>query len=152
MFEYEKVTLHWVNRLGFLVRKELQVAFRRAGHDVSPEDWAILLVLWRKGPQRPSAIADVTVKDRTTVTRLVDAMVRKGLVERKVDDKDRRGSIIAVSAQGTALKSELIPIAKSIIDRALGEIPADDIETTTRTLEAMTQNLLSGHINKGAKP
>ena len=34
---------------------------------------AILLVLWSKGPQTPGALADVTIKDRTTVTRLIDA-------------------------------------------------------------------------------
>lgn len=142
MFDYETIPLHWVNRLSFLVRKELGAAFRQAGHNISPEEWAILLVLWKQGPQRPSAIADLTLKDRTTVTRLVDAMVRKGLVERQNDEGDRRGNLVAVSLKGTDLEQVLVPIAQVLIARALEAIPPDDIATTTRTLAAMTRNLI----------
>lgn len=141
MFDYEAIPLHWVNRLGFLTRKKLSALFGRAGHTVSPEEWAILLVLWQKGPQSPSALADVTFKDRTTVTRLIDAMVRKKLVTRTEDAKDRRRSVVALSTRGSNLEAELVPISKSLIAQALDGISTEDIETTTRTLRAMTQNL-----------
>ncbi|MEP1447707.1 MAG: MarR family transcriptional regulator [Paraglaciecola sp.] len=140
--DYEKIPLHWVNRLGFLIRKELSVLFREAGHSISPEEWAILLVLWKKGPQSPSTLANVTIKDRTTVTRLIDGMVRKNLVTRQEEANDRRRNVIAVSAHGAALKSELVPIAQRLIKQSLGGIAYKDIETTTRTLQAMTENLL----------
>lgn len=143
MFNYERVTFHWVNRLGFLIRKELSAMFREASHPISPEEWAILLVLWEKGPQSPGILADVTIKDRTTVTRLIDAMVRKGLVNRTEDAHDRRRSVVAVSARGSALKSDLVPIAQTLITRSLVGIPPEDIQTTTRTLRAMTENLLT---------
>ena len=141
MFGYEKVSLHWVNRLGFLTRKNLSTLFGKAGHAVSPEEWAILLVLWQKGPQSPSALADVTFKDRTTVTRLIDAMVRKKLVTRTEDQVDRRRRVVTLSARGSNLEAELVPIAQTLIEQALHGIPAADIEITTRTLRTMTQNL-----------
>jgi DNA-binding MarR family transcriptional regulator len=143
MFDYEKITFHWVNRLSFLTRKDLSAMFRKANHAISPEEWAILLVLWEKGPQSPGTLADVTIKDRTTVTRLIDAMVRKGLVGRNEDADDRRRSVVSVSARGAALKSDLVPIAQSLIAKSLVGIPPEDIETTTRTLRAMTENLLA---------
>ncbi|SDX64461.1 MarR family winged helix-turn-helix transcriptional regulator [Roseicitreum antarcticum] len=142
MFNYEKIPLHWVNRLGFVLRKELSAVFREAGHPVSPEEWAILLVLWKQSPQTPGALADVTTKDRTTITRLIDAMVRKNLVSRSEDPDDRRRSVVAVSAHGVAMQEDLVRLAQGLINRALTDIPADDIETTTRTLRAMTENLL----------
>lgn len=141
MFDYEAIPLHWVNRLGFLTRKKLHALFGKAGHAVNPEEWAILLVLWQKGPQSPGAVAEVTFKDRTTVTRLIDAMVRKNLVTRTEDAVDRRRSVVSVSHRGKALGTELVPIAQRLIEQALAGIPAKDIETTTRTLRAMTVNL-----------
>lgn len=142
MFDYEKNAFHWVNRLSFLIRKDLNTRFRKAGHAISPEEWAILLVLWKKGPQSPGALADVTIKDRTTVTRLIDAMVHKGLVTRTEDAHDRRRSVVAVSERGAALKSDLVPIAQTLIGGALAGISPEDIETTTRTLQKITENLL----------
>ncbi len=141
MFNCDAIPLHWVNRLGFLTRKKLSVLFSKAGHTVSPEEWAILLVLWQKGPQSPGAVAEVTFKDRTTVTRLIDTMVRKKLVTRTEDAADRRRSIVTLSPRGTALEAELVPIAQGLIGQALAGITAKDIDTTIRTLRAMTENL-----------
>jgi len=141
MFDYQKIVLHWVNRLSFLNRKELSTLFRRAKHPISPEEWAILLVLWEKGAQSPSTLADKTVKDRTTVTRLIDAMVRKGLVCRTEDSNDRRRSVVELTDHGLGLKGELVPIAQSLIARSITNIPDEDLEITTRTLKAMAANL-----------
>ncbi|MFT5343017.1 MAG: DNA-binding MarR family transcriptional regulator, partial [Paracoccaceae bacterium] len=75
MDDYENIPLHWINRLGFVVRKELVRRFQDNGFDVVPEEWAILLILWSKGAQTPSVLADATIRDRKTVTRLLDGMV-----------------------------------------------------------------------------
>lgn len=99
-------------------------------------------MLWEKGPQSPGTLADVTIKDRTTITRLIDAMVRKNLVNRTEDSNDRRRSVVTVSARGLALKDDMVPIAQTMITQALVGIPPEDIEITTRTLRAMTENLL----------
>jgi DNA-binding MarR family transcriptional regulator len=154
MIDYEKIPLHWVNRLSFLTRKTLSQSFEEEGLFVSAEEWAILLILWSKGEQTPSALADMTFRDRTTITRLIDQMVKKQFVVREHDEKDRRRVLIKASEKGYALKDELIPIAKSMIDTATSGISPQDIETTVKTLSQMTNNLLSREIedkSKGAK-
>ncbi|QBY00914.1 MarR family transcriptional regulator [Rhodophyticola sp. CCM32] len=144
MFDYESISLHWVNRLGFLVRKELGQRFRDHGYDVTPEEWAVLLILWKHGAQTPGRIADVTFRDRTTVTRLVDGMVKKHLVERDADPKDRRKSLIGASAFGQSLQSALVPIAADLIHKAMAGISQADALTTLRCLRQMTETLLPG--------
>ena len=154
MVDYEKIPLHWVNRLSFLTRKTLSQSFEEEGLFVSAEEWAILLILWSKGEQTPSALADMTFRDRTTITRLIDQMVKKQFVVREHDEKDRRRVLIKASEKGLALKGELIPIAKSMIDTATNGISPQDIETTVKTLSHMTNNLLSREMedkSKGAK-
>ena len=143
MIDYEKIPLHWVNRLSFLTRKTLSQGFEEEGLFVSAEEWAILLILWSKGEQTPSALAEVTFRDRTTITRLIDQMVKKQFVVREHDEKDRRRVLIKASDKGQALKDELIPIAKSMIATATSGISPQDIETTVKTLSQMTNNLLT---------
>lgn len=141
MFDPDSLIPYWVNRLGFLIRRDIAQRFQAAGHDVSPEEWAILLMLWKHGRLAPSILADLTIKDRTTITRLVDGMVRKRLVRRLPDPEDRRRMLISPSEQGAALRDHLVPLARDLIDTASAEIPAEDLETTRRTLRAMVQNL-----------
>lgn len=141
MFKYEDIPLHWVNRLGFLSRKELGQRFKDAGYDISPEEWAVLLMLWTHGGQTPGAISAGTLRDPTTITRLVDNMVHKSLVTRTASSTDRRKSIIKISTLGDELKDKIIPIAQDFIEKSVANIDADDLETTVRTLRKMTANL-----------
>lgn len=154
MFDFENVALHWANRLSFSSRNELLRRFRQAGLVVTPKEWAILLLLWKEGSSTPSEIAEVTVRDRTSVSRLVDGMVRKGLVEREPDPADRRRTLLRPSARGQQLQSELVPIAQGLIAEAMHGIPPEDARITMRTLRTMTENLTaraSAPSNPGSK-
>lgn len=142
MIDYEKIPLHWVNRLSFLTRKNLSQKFEDNGFSISTEEWAILLILWSKGEQTPSALADVTFRDRTTITRFIDQMVKKGIVIREHDEKDRRRVLIKTSERGRNLEQELVPIARDMIAMATKGLSPQDIETTIQTLSRMTHNLL----------
>lgn len=142
MIDYEKIPLHWVNRLSFLSRKTLSQKFEDNGHSISTEEWAVLLILWSKGEQTPSALADVTFRDRTTITRFIDQMVKKGMVIREHDEKDRRRVLIKTSEKGRNLEQELVPIARDMIGTATKGLSPQDIETTIKTLSHMTHNLL----------
>lgn len=154
MIDYEKIPLHWVNRLSFLSRKTLSQKFEDHGLFISTEEWAILLILWSKGEQTPSTLADVTFRDRTTITRLIDQMVKKGIVIREHDEKDRRRVLIKASEKGRNLEQELVPIAGDMISMATNGLSPQDIETTIKTLSHMTHNLLDVDAlnkSKGAK-
>jgi len=143
LFDHEKIPLYWVNRLSFLIRKELGKRFQSKGFDISPEEWAVLLLLWENKERTPSLIADVTFRDRTTVTRLIDNMVKKELVKRGTCPNDRRKSIVTASDYGNHLQGELIPLAQCLIKETLKGIDAEDIDVTLRTLKAMTSNVSS---------
>jgi DNA-binding MarR family transcriptional regulator len=140
--DYENIPLHWINRLGFVVRKELVRRFQDNGFDVVPEEWAILLILWSKGAQTPSVLADATIRDRKTVTRLLDGMVAKGLVKRTVDPDDRRKTRVQVSEFGLSLKDGLVGVAQGLIAQTLDGLSPEEIETTVQTLRRMTLNLM----------
>lgn len=134
------------------MRKELARRFQDNGFDISPEEWAILLILWNKGAQTPSVLADATIRDRTTVTRLLDGMVAKDLVERHTDPTDRRKMRVQVSEYGMSVKDGLVAVAQGLIAQTLDGISPKDAETTVQTLRRMSRNLLPETEIKGAKP
>ncbi|MGB0847577.1 MAG: MarR family winged helix-turn-helix transcriptional regulator [Thiolinea sp.] len=148
---YKDLPFYWINRLGFLSRKELSQRFENAGYSISPEEWALLLVLWSKGPQAPSTLSEESIKDRTTVTRLIDGLVKKGFVVRAENPADRRRSDISLTPAGTELKAKLLPIGMEIIEKATAGIPPEDIEITMRTLRLFTDNLTSSNTKHAHK-
>ncbi|MGJ8529155.1 MarR family winged helix-turn-helix transcriptional regulator [Maritalea sp.] len=141
MMDFEDISLHWINRLGFLIRRELADRFKANGHNIGAEEWAVLLHLWRQDGLAPSDIADATIKDRTTITRFIDGMEKKGLVTRKADPKDRRRFQIVLTEQGRDLEAQLVPIAKELIGQAHAGLNQDEQKTLVSLLRKMTGNL-----------
>lgn len=139
--DYTDLPFFWINRVSFALRKELTRRFATAGHRISPEEWAVLLVLWSKGPQTPSTLSEQTIRDRTTVTRLIDGMVGKELVIRSENPTDRRRTDISLSPIGEALEAELVPIAIELIGQVSAGVTQRDLETTRKTLRALSANL-----------
>ncbi len=147
MLNFETLPLYWVNRLSAMSRRELGLRFKAAGHDVSPEEWAILLLLWREDSQNPGEMSARTVRDPTTMTRLIDGMVRKGFVERRADTSDRRRSNICLTQMGRGLEPALISLAKPMIEAGMAGISEEDLKTTVQVLAKMVANM--GATRKG---
>ncbi|TDQ61689.1 DNA-binding MarR family transcriptional regulator [Maritalea mobilis] len=141
MMNFEDIPLHWVNRLSFLTRRELGQKFASAGHKISAEEWAVLLMLWQEDGRLPSAIAELTFRDRTTVTRLLDGMEKKEMIRRQADPRDRRKMRVFLTETGRALEAILKPIAQELIAQAQQNLSVEEVAQLTLLLRKMTQNL-----------
>lgn len=85
-----------------------------------PLDWYdVLLELERadKGELRPSEIAEVTLFTRYNVTRLVDRLQKKGLVERVACPEDARGAVVRITDEGRSLREQMWPVYRAAIKR-----------------------------------
>ncbi|RUS65227.1 MarR family transcriptional regulator [Pseudorhodobacter sp. E13] len=138
---YEQFPQYWVNHLGFQLRKELEEAFAAKGQKVTSEEWALLLILNKHEQLSPRILAKLTLRDSTTVSRLVDRLERKGLVERIRERKDRRVVDVVMTAAGRAEFSSLSETAKAFIDTSLRGIAPEDAERVIQILKRMSENL-----------
>jgi MarR family transcriptional regulator, 2-MHQ and catechol-resistance regulon repressor len=77
-------------------------------HDVSVTQCYALETLVASGPQRLGALADRLFLDKSTTSRVVQSLVRKGYVEQREDATDRRAMSIAVTRKGRALCSRIV--------------------------------------------
>jgi len=141
-FDERRLLIHWVNRLAFLTQKEMKQRFDSHRINITPKESAILLQLPDQAGVTPGELANNTVRDRSTVTRLLDKMAGKKLVRRVTGSEDRREVRIWLTAQGKKTKKKLIPIGSQLISKAHVDIPQKDIDTTIQTLQKMYQNIL----------
>ena len=123
------------------VRSAAYRAFHAHGVAVTPEQWMVLVRLWERDGQAPSELSDVKLRDRPTMTRILDSMERNGLVTREVDAGDARARVVLLTAEGRALRQPLTRVARALVARIEADIPERDLETTRRTLQRIFDNL-----------
>jgi DNA-binding MarR family transcriptional regulator len=123
------------------IRSVTYKEFSAHGLELTPEQWIVLAQLWREDGQSQSALSELTLRDRPTMSRILDTMEKSGLVERIVDETDARSRLVRLTRSGKALQSKLVPVAMSIVGRLEHDISERDLEITHRTLGRMLQNL-----------
>ena len=76
-------------------------------YDISVTQCYALEVLVERGPSRSQVLADALRLDKSTTTRVVDALVRKGYVERLRDADDARALSLSVTQSGRKLYEKI---------------------------------------------
>jgi len=134
--------------LGYLVGRaqralvnRLNRNFAEAGHDVTAEQWAMLLHLWQQDGQGQQQLADCACKDKTGVTRLIDGLEKRNLVLRVADQNDRRNNLIYLTNKGKTLQKELIAVAQQTLAEAQQEISSAQLKSCKNVLRQIYQNL-----------
>ena len=97
-----------VRRLARQVSKHYEDAFRPLG--LKAGQFTILAALKRDRPVRLGALANGLGMDRTTLTRDLRPLERRGLVTSTADPSDARARCIALTERGRDLLERAIPL------------------------------------------
>jgi len=123
------------------IARRMQKNFRAAGLEITIEQWSILYHLWKEDGLNQQQLCDKTFRDKPSITRLIDNLVKLGLVERKVSDTDKRVNYIFLSNIAKNLQDQTIEIANQTMDEALVGISKAEIETVKNVLQKVYDNL-----------
>lgn len=128
----------WAKRCFFAGRALMEEALRPYG--LGATQWYVMHQLAEVGPTMQRELALLLQIERATVSIIISALVRKGLVEQVSSDLDQRQKLLRLTPAGTRLWSELPDLA-FIRDEAFSGFSAADIETTARVLRIATERL-----------
>jgi DNA-binding MarR family transcriptional regulator len=103
-----------------------------------------VLVLLAEGPHAQGDLAQALGVGLATVTGLVDRLVRRGLVERSEDPRDRRVRRAVLSAEGTALLEAIESSGQEMRRRLLDRIDLDALRGLEHGLAALCAALEEG--------
>jgi DNA-binding MarR family transcriptional regulator len=107
-----------------------------AGDEVTLPQYRALVVLAACGPQGTAELAAALAVNPSTVTRLCDRLVRKGLVRRHRQAGDRRSVRIALTGAGRDLVAEVTRRRRTELARLLGALPPDQHEPVIAAFRA----------------
>lgn len=123
------------------LQSALQQRFRQAELDVSFEQWTVLLALWKKHGRSQQELSVDTCRDQTSLSRLLDTMVRRNLIIRVQSPEDRRTNLIYLTRRGRELERLLLDEAEQLQKQALSGISEEDVVRFLRILDQIDTNI-----------
>lgn len=131
----------FLNLVHFQFKNFLNSLFQKNGCDLTPEQFLLLDTLWDEGVLFQQQIADILLKDKNSVVRLINALEGKGLVKRVSDPVDKRQKKILLTEKAIELKECATAIAMASTDAIIEGISKDDLQIFIRVLNKMSQNI-----------
>jgi DNA-binding MarR family transcriptional regulator len=125
-------------RLGEATRRSTDVKPHRA---LDRAAYVILRRLQQDGPQNVSSLASALNLDGSTVTRQVTALQKDGLIERKRDPRDGRGTVIEATAQGLHQVDAVREARRALYGTVLRDYSGTERDQLAKTLERFTAAL-----------
>jgi len=109
-------------------------SFKAHGYNITPEQWAILFKLWEKDGQYQKQLGDSLLKDKPNITRILDLLQKRGLIERINDTADRRKFKIYLTEKGKIIIQEIIPIVNKLKESLYKNLSSEEIKNLKITL------------------
>lgn len=115
--------------------------FHEHGIELSREQWLVLKKLNDKDGQTQNDLASITNRSKTSLTRLINTMERKGLVYRVLSIKDKRVNHIHLSDFGKSTFLSSLPVIDKIMDELEENISQKDLAKTIDVLRQIQHNI-----------
>ena len=116
--------------------------------DLTPLQFAVLVALYRDGPEDQMRLGGALALDRTTIGVVVKKLEERGLVARSVSEKDRRSKPVSITADGLAHLLDVLPAAENAQDRMLAPLSA----TERRQFVSLLQKMADGNNDESRAP
>lgn len=130
-----------LDRTAKRVKQYAQFCFNAENFGVTVDQWTVLKTLGLHPDLSQRELAEYCEKDQPTLTRIVDLLVNKGLVERVVHPNDRRSFILYLTDSGEKKVSELSEKVTGIRMQAWRNLDESDFEQLKRILNTIYDNL-----------
>ena len=142
-FQLEQAIGLNVNRTAFLMTEEIARRFAANGYPLSAQDFGILFRLMKQGPMTQVEITQLLMRDKTTITRRIDGLVKKGLVERNPCPDDRRCFRVGLTETGHPALAVMMPLVRDFQQEVLSDIPDEEKAITIKTLKKISERLIA---------
>lgn len=115
-----------------------------ASHDfgITLDQFCVLEVLYYAPGSCQRDISKKVLKDRSNTSRILAILEEKGLVERRVDMRQKRlVKNVFLTPEGSALWERIFPVVKAEYIQAYEGISDEEIDIVRRVLGRMRENL-----------
>ncbi|HCN84770.1 MAG TPA: MarR family transcriptional regulator [Sphingobacteriaceae bacterium] len=133
--------LSGVNKTILSLKTFLRNKIKASNLDLTFEMLQVLKFLWNNQNANQQEIANMTLKDKASLTYLIDNLTKRNLVFRTEDKDDRRNKLISLTPEGLALKEIIEPWIDEMYTLAGKEISPELLTSGTTLFKKINDNL-----------
>ena len=109
-------------------------------HELAPSHGDIIFTLLNREAITMKDLAGSIKKDKSTVTVLIEKLVRLGYIKKERDAGDNRITYLSLTQKGMDLRPMFEDISKNLFETVYKDIPKEEREALMKSLEKINQN------------
>jgi len=123
------------------IRNYWQKTFDANKKDITVDQWLLIENLYKHKKITHNELAKLTSKDITTVSRIIELLVKKELVVREGSPQDRRKVYLQLTVKGAEKYKDVRPLVLDMRKTGWAGLTEYDYTELTRILDAIYQNI-----------
>lgn len=114
-----------------MLKKDMQ------SYGLNPTEFTVMEVLYSKGAQPIQVIGNKVLLASSSITYVIDQLQKKKYVERKVNEKDRRITLVSLTKLGNDFMVDVFPQHSQLIQNLFSDLSQEDIESLSESLKVI---------------
>lgn len=110
---------------------------------VTVDQWVLLKIIEERKRISQVDLAQVSQKDTASITRILDLLQKKSMIQRIDDEHDRRKYMISLTADGKEFVKRYLPFVNRIRGKIVHGLSQAEIQALKSILEKIRRNV--GH-------
>nr|WP_294773536.1 MarR family transcriptional regulator [uncultured Flavobacterium sp.] len=107
---------------------------------ITIDQWLVLKCLKENPKSSQIELAEMVFKDNASITRILDLLVKAGFINREINPKDRRKTILKITPSGQKILDDVYKIVLKNRAKALENISPQEIEIVSAVLKKISAN------------
>ncbi|MCB2340608.1 MarR family winged helix-turn-helix transcriptional regulator [Clostridium estertheticum] len=138
----DKYIIHFISRtrkkmISFIEKKLLENGL----NGLIPSHGNILTALYENnGKLTMKKIAEITRKDKSTITPLINKLLEYGYITKEKDETDKRVTYIIITSRGNQIKNKYKAISNEVNITAYKDFSQEEKEIFLKLLKKMNNN------------
>lgn len=109
---------------------------------LNPTEFAVLEILYNKGPQQIQQIGDRVLISSGSITYVVNNLIKSGYVVKEQYEMDKRISYVYLQPKGKKLMSEIFPKHARQMERITSGLTTEEKKKLIETLKKLGKNAM----------
>ncbi|WP_422360002.1 MarR family winged helix-turn-helix transcriptional regulator [Reichenbachiella sp.] len=124
-----------------LLAARLESSLKRPSLNITVEQWRILFYLWNEDGINQQELAKRANKEKSTITRQIEGLIKKELVVKQKRGSDKRDKLIFLTENGKKMETEALSVAWDITHDAEKGIDKDELQIFKKVLQQIIENV-----------
>ncbi|MFH6998605.1 MarR family winged helix-turn-helix transcriptional regulator [Flavobacterium sp. FlaQc-57] len=129
-----------IHRIKRTIFRHTNTLMTEAGINLQQEQLPIIMILQRKSMSQRE-LSDITMRDKSSILRSVNALEKKALIEIQKDEIDKRKNIVSLTAEGVSIAKSIRLLMRKSEDEVLAVFSDQERTEALETIKGFADKL-----------